>query len=197
VSALLVAQFFAVAAPFFIRNPRIMLRALALQGFLLAAMVLIQHRASADLDTGSALLLADLVLVRGVFAPLYLRRTAARGVEELELLPGNLLHWSLAVALVVAAFWFGATIPPAEPLPSAHLGVALSAILLGLLGLSLSARPLAQVIAAVTIENGVVLVELLLNHHFEVPLELGLSAVFVLSIVSFGWLSRHLQAQEV
>ena len=113
---------------------------------------------------------------------------------EFELVPSNLVFWGIAVVIVAAALWFGAQIPPFDPVPSLHLGVALSMVLLGLYVLSLQTRPLGQVVGALTIENGVVLLELLLTHHVAVPVELALAGVFLGSILAFGFLLRRLKA---
>jgi hydrogenase-4 membrane subunit HyfE len=69
-------------------------------------------------------------------------------------------------------------------------------VLLGLYVLSIQTRPLGQVIGALIIENGVVLLELLLNHHVALPVELALSGVFLGSILAFGVLLRRLETPK-
>ena len=192
---LLVAMLFAVMVPLFARTWRTMFRALGLQGLLLAIIAYSSLGSHAD-DVAVWVLIADLALLRGIFAPVFLHRMVKDRTRspELELVPSNLVFWGIAVVIVATALWFGAKIPPVDTLPSLHLGVALTMVLLGLYVLSLQTRPLGQVIGALIIENGVVLLELLLNHHVALPVELALSGVFLGSILAFGILLRRLES---
>ncbi len=194
---LLVAILVAIVAPLFARTWRVMFRMLGLQGILLAAIAYQNLGIHGD-DLAIWVLLADLVLLRGLFVPFFLHRMVRGRTRsaELELVPSNLVFWGLAVFIIIAALWFGFKIPPVDTLPSLHLGVALTAVLIGLYVLAIQTRPIGQVIAAVTIENGVVLLELLLKHHVALPVELALTAVFLMSIIAFGVLLRQLETTE-
>jgi hydrogenase-4 membrane subunit HyfE len=194
---LLVAILIAIIAPLFARTWRVMFRMLGLQGLLLA-IIAYQNLAHHIDDIAVWVLLADLVVLRGLFVPAFLHRMVADRTRspELELVPSNLVFWGISVGVMITALWFGAKIPPVDTLPSLHLGVALTAVLLGLYVLTLQTRPIGQVIAAITIENGVVLLELLLKHHVALPVELALSAVFLMSLIAFGFLLRRLEAAE-
>lgn len=191
--ALLTAMLVCVLTPLVARTWPMMFRMLGLQGLLLA--VIAWSSLGRSVDVADVVLLVDLVVLRGLFVPAFLRRMVIGRVRsrELELIPGNLVFWGFAVVIVIAALWFGAKIPPVDTIPSMHLGVALSAVLLGLFVLALQARPIGQVIAALTVENGVVLLELLLDHHVTLPVQLALAGVFFLSIVAFGVLLRRLE----
>ncbi len=194
---LLVAILIAVIAPLFARTWRVMFRMLGLQGLLLA-IIAYQNLGQHGDDIAVWVLIADLVVLRGLFVPYFLHRMVAGRVRssELELVPSNLVFWGIAVFIVITALWFGFKIPPVDTLPSLHLGVALTAVLLGLYVLTLQTRPIGQVIGAVTIENGVVLLELLLKHHVALPVELALTGVFLMSIIAFGVLLRRLETAE-
>jgi len=191
---LLVAMLFAVMVPLFARTWRTMFIALGLQGLLMAIIALSTLGSHSD-DVAIWVLIADLALLRGIFAPVFLHRMVQGRARspELELVPSNLVFWGIAVVIVVTALWFGAKIPPVDPLPSLHLGVALTMVLLGLYVLTLQTRPLGQVIGALIIENGVVCLELLLTHHVALPVELALTGVFIGSVLAFGILLRRLE----
>lgn len=193
--ALLIAILVTIIAPLFARTWRLMVSLLGLQGLLLGLIAYRNLAAHAD-DIAVWVMIADLVLLRGLFVPVFLRRMIAGRVrtDELELIPSNLVFWGLAVIVVITALWLGFEIPPVDTEQSLHLGVALTAVFLGLFVLALQNRPLGQLIAAITIENGVVLLELLLKHHVALPVELALSGVFLLSILALGGLLRGLES---
>lgn len=193
---LLVAMLVAIMAPLFARTWRTMFRALGLQGLLLAVIAYMQLGDHAQPgDIAGWVMIADLALLRGLFVPAFLERMVRGRTRspELELVPSDLVFWGVSLVIVVTALWFGAKIPPVDTLPSLHLGVALTAVLLGLYVLALQTRPIGQVIGAVIIENGVVLLELLLTHHVALPVELALVGVFLGSILAFGVLLRRLE----
>lgn len=194
---LLVAMLLAVMVPLFARTWRTMFRALGLQGFLLAIIAYSALGSHAD-DVAVWVLIADLAILRGIFAPVFLTRMVKDRTTsaELELVPSNLVFWGISLVIVATALWFGAKIPPIDTLPSLHLGVALTMVLLGLYVLSIQTRPLGQVIGALIIENGVVLLELLLTHHVALPVELALTGVFIGSILAFGVLLRRLETPK-
>lgn len=191
---LLVAMLLAVMVPLFARTWRTMFRALGLQGLLLAVIAYSSLGSHAG-DLGVWVLIGDLALLRGLFAPIFLHRMVKDRARspELELVPSNLVFWGIAVVIVATALWFGAKIPPVDTLPSLHLGVALTMVLLGLFVLTIQTRPLGQVIGALIIENGVVCLELLLTHHVALPVELALAGVFLGSVLAFGILLRRLE----
>ncbi len=191
---LLIAMLIAIIGPLFARTWRVMFRMLGLQGLLLAVIAYQNLGRHID-DIAVWVTLFDLALLRGVFVPAFLNRMVVDRPRspELELVPNNLVFWGIGIVIIIAALWLGATIPPVDSVASMQLGVALTAVLLGLYALSLQVRPIGQIIAAVTIENGVVLLELLLKHHVSLPVELALSAVFLASIIAFGLLLRRLK----
>ena len=192
---LLLAILLTIVGPLFARTWRAMFRMLGLQGLLLAA-IAYQNLASQIGDIAVWVMLLDLALLRGLFVPIFLHRMISDRARspELELIPSNLVFWALALVITATALWVGATIPPFDTVSSLHLGVALAAVLLGLYVLAIQTRPLGQVIAAITIENGVVLLELLLKHHVDLPVELALVTIFLTSIIVFGLLLRRLKA---
>ncbi|MBK7830222.1 hypothetical protein [Nannocystis sp.] len=195
---LLVAILIAVIAPLFARTWRVMFRMLGLQGLLLA-IIAYQNLGQHGDDIAVWVLIADLVVLRGLFVPYFLHRMVAGRVRssELELVPSNLVFWGIAVFIVITALWFGFKIPPVDTLPSLHLGVALTAVLLGLYVLTSRPGRSARSSAPSPSRTAWSCSELLLKHHVALPVELALTGVFLMSIIAFGGvLLRRLETAE-
>ncbi len=188
---LLVAWFLALCLPLFIRSWRAALTGLRIQALAMAGMIWLHadHLAPSPL-----IALADLLLFRAFFAPWYLKRMATeRGVQSaFDLIPANLFVWTLAAVLVMTSFGFSATLAGEYSRSITHLGVACSGVLLALLILSTQRAPLGQAIALLTLENSIALFELHAHHHVEWMAQLGLTVVYLLSVLTLALLVRRL-----
>lgn len=177
--------FLCVAIPLFSGSTRLLLAGLAAQGVLLAALAYHLH---GELTPAAIVLLADLGLVRAVGVPVYLTR-AARGAEHLvenDLLPANLFHWGLALAIGLVGFGFARRIYPNDLAATAALGAATTQVLLGLLLLSVRASPFAQALGTLAIENGLSLFELHCGLHLPFAVQLGVAVVYAGIVILFG-----------
>ena len=120
-----------------------------------------------------------------------------RGVPEaFDLIPANLFTWTLAAILIMIAFAFSATVLGDYSRSIMHLGVACCGLLCALLIFATQRTPLGQAIAALTLENGLVLFELLAHHHAEWPVQLGFALVYLLTILTLALLVRRLGAVD-
>lgn len=188
---LLFAYFLALGLPLFIRSWKAALGGLRVQALALAAIIWLHGE---HLAPTAVIALADMVLVRALFAPWYLRKMAMeRGFPQaMDLIPANLFVWTLAAILVMISFGFSATLAGEYSHSIMHLGVACCGVLLAMLILATQRAPLGQGIAALTMENGIVLFELHARHHVEWPAQLGLALVYVLSVLTMALLVRRL-----
>ena len=188
---LLFAYFLALTLPLFIRSWKAALGGLRVQALVLAAVVWLHGD---HLAATPVIALADMLFFRSLFAPWYLRKMAVeRGIPQaFDLIPANLFIWTLAAILVMIGFGFSATLAGDYSHSIMHLGVACCGVLLALLILATQRAPLGQAIAALTLENGIVLFELHAHHHMEWPAQLGLALVYVLSVLTMALLVRRL-----
>jgi hydrogenase-4 membrane subunit HyfE len=186
-----------VLVPLFTSTWRMSLLGLALQGFLLAWM------ASRGLELESVsgvLLLADLLLLRGILAPALLYAVLKRqnAPRRNDVIPANLLFWTVAGLLLLMSFRFAKfAVFSAGPVPgsqaaSTHLAVSTAALLLGLLVLATRNTPFSQAIGVLRIENAIALFEAGSSHHMPVPVRLGLSLVYALTVLMFSMFLRRL-----
>jgi hydrogenase-4 membrane subunit HyfE len=148
---------------------------LALQAAALGAAGL-AHPGEAGLHEGLAL--AEVLLLRAVLAPRWLKRVVERrGQAQLDLMPSNLFAWAIAIALVVLAFGFGA--PPLDEHPALALGTVAATVAVALLLLAANNAPPAQLVAVLFMENAIALFELLLPAPWPPLVHAALSLVFV------------------
>lgn len=192
-SPLLVALLGVYLLPLFVATWRTSLFGLACQGFLMAA---IAHRLEPSLHTPAAWLsLFDLALVRGVAAPLalYTVLAARNAPARNDIIPPNLLSWTLALAMVLGSFSFSERLVPEGGDQRTLVAVAASGLMLGFLVLSTRARPFSQMVGALRIENAIALLELGGARH-EQPLgvQIGLTLVLLATIAFFRWYLRTL-----
>ncbi|MBS1148879.1 MAG: hycX [Myxococcaceae bacterium] len=187
---LLIAYLLVVLVPMFVASWRTSLLGLAVQGLLLGWMAM-ELTVDPTLTPGRIALFAELVLVRGVFVPVWLYRvlnelkTPARN----DIIPANLLFWTIVGVLVVVSFRFANGVF-AEEQASTHLAVAAAALLLGLLVLASQDQPVSQLIGVLRIENAIALFELASEPHIPLPVQLGLVTIFVATVLTFGWYLR-------
>lgn len=187
-SPLLSAQLGVMLVPLFVSTWRTSLLGLACQG---ALMALIAHQLDPALDTWPAwVTLIHLALIRGVFSPLalYTVLRARNAPPRNDVIPPNLLSWSVAIALVLMAFRFAGWLVDAPGDGRTLVAVATSGVLLGCLVLSTQSDVFSQMIGVLRIENAIALLELGSKRHESiVGLELGLIGVFVLTVAFFRW----------
>ena len=183
---LLIAYLLVALVPLFIATWRNSLLGLALQGLLLGW---IAFALSVDPFSPARLwLLAELVLVRGLFVPAYLYRVLAalKTPRRSDVIPANLLFWTIVGVLVVISFRFGTNVLVGEEAQN-HLAVAAAALLLGLLVLSSQTKPLSQMIGVLRIENAIALFELSSEHAMPLTVQLGTAGIFLATVLVFGW----------
>ncbi|MBK7402352.1 MAG: hypothetical protein IPJ34_40485 [Myxococcales bacterium] len=189
-SGLLIAFVLVLVVPLFVATWRTSLLGLALQGALMTA---IAFRHGLHLSVHALPELVDLVVVRTLLTPALLRhalRLRHAGPRN-DVIPPNLLSWTVALALVVAAFRVAAVLVPAEGDPQTLVGVATAGVLLGLLVLATRSSPISEVVGALRVENAVALFELGSLGHRGVGLRLSQSTITLITVVYFA---RYLRA---
>jgi hydrogenase-4 membrane subunit HyfE len=110
---------------------------------------------------------------------------ARKGAARNDVIPPNLLSWTVALAMVLVAFDFSERLVP-EGDQRTLVAVAASGVMFGFLVLATQSDPLSQMIGALRIENAIALFELGgLRHEPQLTLQLGQLVVVVLTIVLF------------
>ena len=173
--------------PLFVGTWRTSLLGLASQGFLMAW---IAWTRGLDLaQAGAWLLLADLLLVRGLAAPLVLRAVlhARSAPRRHDVIPPNLLSWPLALGVVLLAFKFAAALEREPGEARTLLAVATSGLLLGFLVLSTQSGLFGQMVGALRIENALALFELSGPERPALALQLGQLVLLALTLLLFRW----------
>lgn len=193
-TSLLTALLGVLLLPLFIGTWRASLLGLACQGALIAW---VAHRLGADPRTLPGLLkLADLAVVRGLIAPVALYGVMRRqnAAPRNDVIPPNLLSWTLALGIVLAAFNFARAFVPEAGEQRTLVAVATSALLLGFLILATRAGTFSQIVGALRIENAIALFELGADAHVPVGLEVGQRLVVVATILFYRWYLGQLAA---
>jgi hydrogenase-4 membrane subunit HyfE len=190
-SYLLMSFLLVLIAPLLIATWRTSLAGLALQGLLMTGMVTQQGPVH---SVATVVLLADLILVRTLFVPIYFRRILSnqRAPRRNDVIPANLLFWALGGALLLIAFRFSNLLSVPGATGGTHLAVATSAVLLGFLILATQNSPFSQIVGVLRIENGIVLFELLVGEHLPLPVQIGVALVFVATVLTFGAFLRRM-----
>jgi hydrogenase-4 membrane subunit HyfE len=197
VSPLLVALLGVLLIPLFVATWRMSLFGLGCQGFLMAA---VAYRLDPSLSsTHSLVTLIDLVLVRGLVVPISLytvlvaRRTPARN----DVIPPNLLSWTLALVMVLLSFNLAELLVGQDGDQQTLAAVASTGVMLGFLVLSTQSGPFSQMIGVLRIENAIALLELGGERHGQpLGVQLGLLGIFVVTVALIRWYLRHLSPQE-
>lgn len=190
---LLVAFLVVAVVPLLTASWRISLLGLSLQALLMAVMVA-RHGWHGPL--GAGLLLADLLVLRAWFIPRHLRAVMdeLRVGRRNDVIPANLLSWTLAGAAVLVAFRFAGHVAPGAGVHTLHVGVAAAAVLLGLLVLGTQVTTFSQITGVLRIEYAAALFELGGEHAPDLPVQAGLSLVLLLSVLTLGQFLRRLGA---
>lgn len=189
-STLLVALLGVMLLPLFVGNWRMSLFGLACQGLLLG-WIAIEGRTEPPTADGWVTLF-DLVVVRGLVAPgLLFAVLRTRDAEARhDVIPPNMLSWTLAGSLVMAAFAFADGLVPEEGDARLQLGVAASGLLLGFFVLASQSSTFSQMVGALRFENALALFELGAPHEQPPLLHAGLLVVF---LVTVGLFARYLE----
>jgi hydrogenase-4 component E len=187
---LLVAFLVVLVGPLLVATWRTSLLGLALQGLLMTAIV---AERGWPATAGGVVLFLDLLVLRSWFVPRYLygilRRQ--RAPRRNDVIPANLLSWTLAAALVVLAFRFAWILHPGGGEEAVHLAVVAAGLLLGFLVLGTQGTTFSQIVGALRIENAIALFELASGQPLPLPVQLGLTSVLVLSVLTFGSFLRR------
>lgn len=187
-SPLLVGLLGVLLVPLFVATWRSSLVGLACQGFL---MTLIAYRLHPHPSTPEDWLrLTDLAVVRTVVAPLalYAVLRGQNAPARNDVIPPNLLSWTLAFGLVLVSFTFAEQLIPVAGDERTLVAVASAGVALGFLVLASQSAPFSQMMGALRIENAIALLELGSTRH-ESPLAISLAvfAVFVTTVALFRW----------
>jgi hydrogenase-4 membrane subunit HyfE len=188
VSPLLVALLGVLLLPLFVATWRSSLAGLSLQGFLMAW---IAHGAGPGPGTPHDwVTLADLVLVRGLGAPLALYGVlrAQKAPPRKDAIPPNLLSWTAALGLVFAAFDFSEMLVSEPGDQQTLVAVVVAGVMLGFLVLATQSDPFSQMVGALRIENAIALLELGgERHHQPLVVQLAQTAVVGITIGFYRW----------
>lgn len=185
---LLIALVAVLLVPLFVASWRLTLFALAGQGFLMAS---ICYQLEPSMDTvGSWLRLLDLVIVRGIAAPLalYAVLLSQRAPSRNDVTPPNLMSWTLALTLVFVAFRFADLLVPAETAEHGFVAASTACLLLGFLVLATQTGPFSQMVGVLRIENGIALLELSGSPgESDVAMQAAQIAILIGTILLFRW----------
>ncbi len=189
---LLIALLGIMLLPLFVGTWRVSLAGLACQGVLMAW---IAYRMGPPPGTTSEwLALTDLGLVRGLAVPatLYATLLAQAAPARQDVIPPNLLSWTLALGAVLLSFNFASMLTAGQD--ETLLAVAASGVLLGLLVLATQSQPFGQMIGLLRVENGIALFELGERRPANVGLALGQITILLVSVALYRWYLRMLVA---
>jgi hydrogenase-4 membrane subunit HyfE len=174
--------------PLFVASWRLSLFGLAAQGLIMAW---IAYEGRPELDTVDAwVTLFDLAIVRGIAAPLalYLVLRSHRAPTRNDVLPPNLMSWTLAIGFVLIAFRFADMLVPAEGSEQSFVAVATAALLLGLLVLATQTGPFSQMVGALRIENAIALFELGgAQDGSDTGMRIAQTAILIATVLLFRW----------
>lgn len=190
-ASLLIAFLVIALVPLFAASWRMSLLGLSFQGLILGW---IAWRVHGPVSLPVILALVDLVLIRAIVAPRALHQvlSAHNAPRRNDVIPSNLFSWALVGGLVFVSFRFGTAILKTDFANALHLATATSALLLGMFVLSSQNSMFSQMVGLFRIENAIALFELMSPHHFLIPIQVGVSCVFLLTILYF---SRFLRGE--
>jgi hydrogenase-4 component E len=168
------------------------IRAVALQGGILALLPVALAGSAADTHHVAALALGAMV-VKGIGIPWLLARATRESTVSREVTPlvgfvPTLVAGGFGIATAV---WLGAGLP--LPIPEKHpllVATSMGTVWSGLLLIVTRRKAVGQVLGFLVVENGVFVLGLLLSDFMPVMVEVGvlldlLAAVFVMGLVMF------------
>lgn len=182
---ILIAFVGVLLVPLFVASWRLSLFGLAVQGLLMAWISYDLHPA---LDSASAWIqMIDLVIVRGLGAPiaLYAVLRGQNASARNDVIPPNLMSWTLAIVLVLVAFRFADMLVPLDGVEHSFVAAACAGVVLGLLVLSTQTGPFSQMVGALRIENGIAMFEL--GGHHDPAMQTVQTVILVAIILLFRW----------
>jgi hydrogenase-4 component E len=190
VNPLLIAFVGVLVVPLFVASWRLSVFGLAVQGLLMAWISYDLHPALDSLT--SWIEMVDLVIVRGLGAPiaLYAVLRGQGASERSDVIPPNLMSWTLAVVLVLVAFRFADMLVPVAGGEHSFVAAACAGVLLGLLVLSTQTGPFSQMVGVLRIENGIAMVEL--GGHRDPAMQIAQTIILVATILLFRWYLKTL-----
>jgi hydrogenase-4 component E len=190
VNPVLIAFVGVLLVPLFVASWRISLMGLALQAFLMAWSAYELHSA---LDSvGSWVGMFDMVVVRGFGAPLalYAVLRSQGATARSDVIPPNLMSWTLAIALVLVAFRFADMLVPVEGTEHSFVAGATAGVLLGILVLATQTGPFSQMVGVLRIENGIAMFEL--GGHRDPAMQIAQTVILIATILLFRWYLKTL-----
>ena len=196
-SPVLIAFVGVLLLPLFVASWRLSLFGLAAQGLLMASIAYADRPQLDSLDAWVSLF--DLAIVRGIAAPLvlYLVLRSHRATARNDVLPPNLMSWTLAIGFVLIAFRFADMLVPAEGSEQSFVAVATAALLLGLLVLATQTGPFSQMVGALRIENAIALFELGGTHDADDSgMRIAQTAILIATVLLFRWYLQTLPRSE-
>jgi hydrogenase-4 component E len=197
-SPLLSALVGVMLIPLFVATWRTSLGCLSCQGFLMAWIALRMGLSPSSIHDW--LTLVDLILVRGVAAPLALYGVlrSQNAPARNDVIPPNLLSWTLALGMVLAAFNFSELLVVQHGQQQSLIAVSTAGLLLGFLVLATRSDTFSQILGVLRIENAIALFELGgQREHRAIGVQLGQIAVFVLTVWLYRWHLKTLSASAV
>jgi hypothetical protein len=141
--------------------------------------------------------LADLVLVRGLWAPLalYAVLRAQNAPARSDVIPPNLLSWTAALGLVLVAFNFSEMLVREPGDQQTLVAVVVAGVMLGFLVLATQSDPFSQMVGALRVENAIALLELGgERHHQPLGVQLAQTAIVGITIAFYRWYLATLSA---
>lgn len=195
---LLVALLGVLLVPLFVATWRTSLMGLGCQGVLMA--LIARQLESTPNTVGDWLALVDLGIVRGFVVPLALYRVlrARKTPGRNDVIPPNLLSWTLALGMVLMSFSFAELLVGDSGEQRTLVAVAATGVMLGFLVLATQSDPFSQMVGALRIENSIALLELGGKHHdWPLAIQLGLLAVFMATVAFFRWYLITLTSNHV
>lgn len=191
-TSLLTAYLLVLLLPLFVASWRVSVTGLALQGVLMAWMV-IHEKPPWTADV--VVTLVDLAVVRGVIAPVGLARVlhAQHRAPRMDVIPPNMLSWAVAVALVTLAFRCASWLEPQPGTEHLHVAVAVAALLLALFVLSTQNGVFSQALGVLRLENAIALFELGRSAHVSLGMQIGEGLVFVATVFTLVFYVGHIQ----
>lgn len=193
-TSLLIAFLLVLLVPLFVATWRTSLLGLCFQGILLYAMAYRMEGASWSIE--SALVVADLLVLRGLLAPalLYQVLQARRAPDRNDVLPANLLAWAAAVGLVLLSFRLAAVVVPVDGDGQMMIAAVASGVLLGFLMLASQTGVFSQIVGVLRIENAIALFELSGGaHEGYLGVHIGQFLVFLASVLLFAWFLMNVE----
>ena len=120
-----------------------------------------------------------------------------RARARADVIPPNLMSWTLVLVLVLVAFRFADMLVPAGGDQHSFVATACAGVLLGVLVLSTQTGPFSQMVGVLRIENSIALFELSQHGEGDIALRLTQTALVIGTVLMFRWYLRTLPRTAV